>query len=73
LRDALTELRCPLLIIHGALDSIVPVEETCTMYEKARCEKELIIYPEGNPVCDNLSYKYRPLAADWIKSKIFKS
>ena len=32
-----------------------------------------MIYPEGNPVRDNVSYKERPLGADWIKTKIFKS
>jgi hypothetical protein len=25
-----------------------------------------VIYPEGNHVCNNIPYKYRPLVADWM-------
>jgi len=26
---------------------------------------ELVVYPEGDHVCFNISYKFRPLTADW--------
>lgn len=72
LRDVITKIRCPMLIIHGVLDRIVPVEEARILYEKARCEKELVLYPEGNHVCNNIPYKYRPRMADWLRSKLLK-
>jgi hypothetical protein len=25
-----------------------------------------VLYPEGNHVCFNISYKFRPLTADWM-------
>jgi hypothetical protein len=28
------------------------------------------MYPEGNHVCNNIPYKYRPLAADWIAERL---
>ena len=24
------------------------------------------MYPDGNHLCNNISYKYRPLMADWL-------
>jgi hypothetical protein len=27
---------------------------------------ELVVYPEGNHVCFNISYKFRPLTGDWM-------
>jgi hypothetical protein len=30
---------------------------------------ELVLYPEGN-VCFNISYKYRPLTADWMAERL---
>ena len=26
----------------------------------------LVMYPDGNHVCNNIPYKYRPLVADWM-------
>ena len=34
---------------------------------------ELVAYPDGNHVCNNIPYKYRPLVADWIREKITES
>jgi len=28
------------------------------------------MYPEGNHVCNNIPYKYRPLVADWIREHL---
>ena len=30
----------------------------------------LVIYPDGNHVCNNIPYKYRPLMADWMREKL---
>jgi hypothetical protein len=27
---------------------------------------ELVVFEEGNHVCFNISYKFRPLTADWM-------
>jgi hypothetical protein len=31
---------------------------------------ELVTYPEGNHVCNNIPYRYRPLAADWLADRL---
>jgi 2,6-dihydroxypseudooxynicotine hydrolase len=28
------------------------------------------MYPEGNHVCNNIPYKYRPLAGDWMSEQL---
>jgi hypothetical protein len=28
------------------------------------------MYPEGNHVCNNIPYKYRPLAGDWMGERL---
>jgi len=30
----------------------------------------LVVYPEGDHVCFNISYKYRPLTADWMAESL---
>jgi 2,6-dihydroxypseudooxynicotine hydrolase len=30
------------------------------------------MYPDGNHVCNNIPYKYRPLVADWIREQLLK-
>ncbi len=70
LSGIIKEVKCPLLVVHGELDGIVPVEDARKMYAEAECNKKLIIYREGNHVCNNISYKYRPLVADWLNAKL---
>ena len=30
----------------------------------------LLLYPEGNHVCNNIPYKYRPAMADWMRERL---
>lgn len=55
----------PALIIHGRLDKIFPPSEArrcSTLFENADCH----IFDEGNHVCNNIPWLYRPLLADWL-------
>ncbi len=55
----------PMLVITGKLDRLVPWEETRRIAEEAQ-NAQFVVYDEGNHVCNNLAYLYRPLASDWI-------
>lgn len=57
---------CPVLVIHGGRDRIFPPGQARAQVAWAGRGAELMIYPEGNHVCNNLAYLYRPLTADWI-------
>ena len=70
LRGVASRIRCPILVVHGRLDTIVPPEHAERIVAEARCEKRLAMYEDGNHVCNNISYKYRPLVADWMREKL---
>ena len=63
---AAERIACPLLVVVGAEDKLVPPSEGERLAKTASGPTEVVVYPEGNHVCFNISYKYRPLTADWM-------
>ncbi len=59
----------PLLVIHGARDRLFPPEQAQRIAREAP-NSTLVMYPDGNHVCNNISYKYRPLMADWMRERL---
>ena len=59
-------IRCPLLVVFGAGDRLISPAEGERLAKTASGPSELVVYPEGNHVCFNISYKFRPLTADWM-------
>ncbi|HYM50497.1 MAG TPA: alpha/beta fold hydrolase [Candidatus Limnocylindrales bacterium] len=59
----------PLLVIHGARDRLFPPAQAERVAREAR-HATLVMYPDGNHVCNNIAYKYRPLMADWLKEQL---
>lgn len=55
-----------LLIVHGEKDNLIPPEDPYRTWEQASGPKQWVCYPEGNHVCNNIVYKYRPLVADFM-------
>ncbi len=60
------KIRCPFLILHSDHDPVFSGDEGRRMAAEATCPTTLAIYPDGDHVCDNIPYKYRPFAADWF-------
>jgi pimeloyl-ACP methyl ester carboxylesterase len=69
LDGVLPKLHQPLLVIFGRLDRLIPYRQAERVASEAP-NAELVMYPEGNHVCNNIPYKYRPLAADWIAERL---
>ena len=61
---------CPVLIIHGVRDKIFPLEDARHLASRMDSLAEMVEYPEGNHVCNNIAYKYRPLMADWFAERL---
>jgi 2,6-dihydroxypseudooxynicotine hydrolase len=59
----------PLLVITGKLDRLIPWQQTKKIADTAP-NAEFVMFEEGNHVCNNIPYKYRPLAADWLKEHL---
>jgi dienelactone hydrolase len=60
---------CPVLVIHGGRDRIFPPGDARRILERPGAKGRLVEYPEGNHVCNNLAYLYRPLCADWLAER----
>lgn len=71
LADVIANLTCPLMIIHGDKDRICDYEQSHEIVEKSSSvEPHLIIIENGNHVCNNYVYLYRPVIADWLLEKL---
>jgi pimeloyl-ACP methyl ester carboxylesterase len=69
LEGVLPRMSQPFLIVFGKLDRLIPWQHAERMAAEAPMG-ELVMYPEGNHVCNNIPYKYRPLVADWIGEQL---
>jgi 2,6-dihydroxypseudooxynicotine hydrolase len=69
LEGVLEGIRQPVLVIHGAKDRLFPPAQAERIAREAP-NAELVMYPDGNHVCNNISYKYRPLMADWLAERL---
>lgn len=71
LEDVIGDLTCPLMIVHGDKDRICDYEQSKEIVDKSSSvEPHLIIIEDGNHVCNNYVYKYRPVIADWLVEKL---
>ncbi len=64
------KIKQPLLVIHGRQDRLIPWEQAHQIVKAVGKNAELVMFEEGNHVCNNIPYKYRPLTADWLKEKL---
>ena len=69
LEGVLGKVTQPLLVIHGARDGLFPPAQAERIAREAP-NASLVMYPDGNHVCNNIAYKYRPLMADWLKERL---
>lgn len=69
LEGILPEVTQPMLVIHGAKDRLFPPAHAERIAREA-ANATLVIYPDGNHVCNNIAYKYRPLMADWLQEQL---
>lgn len=70
LKDCIKKITCPLLIIHGGEDVLMPVSEAHRIYNEATCPKELKIWEDGRHNCTDYQAQALPYAWDWLKDKL---
>ncbi len=69
LRGVASRIPQPVLYVTGALDRIVPWQQT----ERAAAETPhgtFVLFEQGSHVCSNIPYRYRPLVADWMAERL---
>ncbi len=70
LEGAAERIKCPLLVVFGAGDRLIPPSEGERLVKAASGPSQLVVYEEGNHVCFNISYKFRPLTGDWMAEQL---
>jgi len=69
LSGVLGRVKQPFLVVFGKLDRLIPWQDA----ERVAAETAnatLVMYEEGNHVCNNIPYKYRPLVGDWMREQL---
>lgn len=69
LQGVMPRVQQPLLVVSGKLDRLIPWQHPERIAAEAP-RAELVLYPEGNHVCNNVPYKYRPQVADWMRDML---
>jgi dipeptidyl aminopeptidase/acylaminoacyl peptidase len=69
LGSVIGELAQPALMVTGKLDRLIPWEQTRRIADEAP-NGRFVLYDDGNHVCNNIPYKYRPLVADWLRREL---
>ncbi len=66
LAKAVPGIRCPYVVIHGALDDLLTVEEAQLMVAGSPTAAELWLYEDGVHGCYNRNLEVSPRVADWM-------
>lgn len=70
LKDVARNIRCPLFIVAGKLDRVVPWQDAARLAREAGGGAELLALDDGNHVANNRAYKWRLQAADWMVERL---
>lgn len=69
--EGLTQrIHMPFLVIFGRRDRLFPPEDAERVVAEVGPTAELWMFDDGNHVCNNIPYKYRPQMADWLRSHL---
>jgi 2,6-dihydroxypseudooxynicotine hydrolase len=70
LQNVIQRITNPILVIMGRRDRLFPPEDSEKIVAEAGGSAELWMFEDGNHVCNNIPYKYRPQQADWMRGKL---
>ncbi|MGQ0525019.1 MAG: alpha/beta hydrolase family protein [Betaproteobacteria bacterium] len=70
LKGVAEKITCPLFVVAGKLDRLVPWQEGERLAREARGPVEFCLIEDGNHVANNRAYKYRSQSADWMASHL---
>lgn len=69
LRGVAEKVSQPLLVVFGKKDRLVPWQQAVRVAEEAPAA-QLWLFEDGNHVCMNMVYRWRPQAADWLGEQL---
>jgi fermentation-respiration switch protein FrsA (DUF1100 family) len=59
-------ITCPLFVVAGKLDELIPWQQAERLASEAAGPTELLVIDDGNHVANNRGYRYRAQMADWM-------
>jgi pimeloyl-ACP methyl ester carboxylesterase len=69
LEGVLGRLNQPMIVVFGKRDRLVPWQHAARVAREAP-NADLWLFEEGNHVCMNITYRWRPQAADWLAERL---
>ncbi len=70
LANVAERITCPIFIVTGKLDRIIPWQHAERLAHAVKGPVELLIIEDGNHVANNRVYRYRPQTADWMAEQL---
>jgi dipeptidyl aminopeptidase/acylaminoacyl peptidase len=70
LHGLMDRLVAPALVVMGRRDRLFPAEAAEEMVADSAGKATLVMFDDGNHVCNNIPYKYRPKQADWMMRQL---
>jgi 2,6-dihydroxypseudooxynicotine hydrolase len=69
LEDAAPRITCPLLVVHGGRDRLIPAYHAERLTREAP-GAELLLYPDGSHGVTNQAFESRAAIADWLAAHL---
>ena len=69
LEDAAARITCPLLVVHGGRDRLIPAYHAERLAREAP-GAELMLYPDGSHGVTNHAFESRAEMADWLAARL---
>ena len=63
-------IECPLLVVMGKRDRLIPWQHAQRLADEAGGPVELLLLEDGNHGCANVPYKHRYRSADWMAERL---
>ena len=70
LGDVAQRIKCPIYIVGGALDRVIPPDHPQRLAQSVSGPVVLNMVEDGGHVSNNRPYKYRPQSADWMLEQL---
>jgi 2,6-dihydroxypseudooxynicotine hydrolase len=70
LKDAARRITCPIFIVTGKLDRVIPWQDAERLARDVKGPCDLLIVEDGSHVANNRGYRWRLQSADWMAERL---